>query len=306
MIYAVTSKKSGCGRSTVALLLSILTQSKVKGQIALVDLSYGNDFMSMLKIEDQYPTIDNLISSISLEMNLSFERNLVETHGFFLLPGTKVKQTRYLEKRYTEIVEIVKEIESKFNSVILDIDYPLYEELVDNGLNITPFYVLDQNMLNVEKYHDEIHKKIYDGFYIINRYNKDVFPPLDLFEKNFKKGSIVCVLDDDYLKSVLNKKKIALSVLKNSPTFPGINKLSTIVAENLSITSSAFSVKDKKKGFFSYFKVKPSNVSEINSLKGLTREKVATKTKEPLEVKKNPSKKRRLKSRKGENDGKRN
>lgn len=279
MIYAVTSKKGGCGRSTIALLLSMLTQSKIKGQIVLADFSYGNDLMSILKLKDSYPTLDNLISAIALDMDLDFNKNLIDTNGFFLLPGTRVKQTRYLEKRYAEVVYILKELETKFNAVIIDVDFALYQELVDSGLDITPFYVLDQNMLNVEKYQEEIQKQIFDGFYIVNRYNKDVFPTLDLFEKNFKKGSLVCITEDDNLTSILNKKKIALSVIKSSPVYSGLDKLGTIISKNLTITDSMFNGnrKKKKRLFGDLFRLKPATVESVNTLEGLVNEKKGRK-----------------------------
>lgn len=300
MIYAVTSKKGGCGRSTIALLLTMLTQSRIKGQIVLADFSYGNDLMSILKLTDRYPSLDNLISAIALEMDLDFNKNLVDTNGFFLLPGTRVKQTRYLEKRYSEVVYILKELETKFNSVIIDVDFTLYEELIDSGLEITPFHVLDQNMLNIEKYQEEIQKQIFDGFYIVNRYNRDVFPSLDLFEKNFKKGSIVCVTEDDNLTSVLNKKKIALSVIKSSPTCSGLNKLSAIVSNNLTVTDLVFNGNRKKKTkspFSGFFKMKSATVESVNSLEGLVREKKVDNVDASTKVKKVKGKK---KGRKGD------
>lgn len=218
MIYAITSKKNGCGRTTVALLTAMLTQSKTNGQVILVDLGCGNDLRSILKLGDSRASLDNLISAISLEKeDIDLESNIIETNGFYLLPGTHVKQARYLEKRYTDLVYLLKEIETKFNSVIIDVDYTLYEELVDGGMEITPVHILDQDMLNVEKYQESIQKQIFEGFYVLNKYDNDIFPQIELFEKNFKQDCLVCVIGDTNLTSVLNRKEDSFIRIKIFP-----------------------------------------------------------------------------------------
>lgn len=254
MFYAITSKRKGCGRSTLALLSSMMVYNKTKGSTLLVDLGSNNDFSSLLNLKRTNSSIDNLISAISLQLNeLDFENNIVHTGSFYLLPGTAIKQPRYLEKRCNDIVYLLKELENKFNTIILDVDYSLYGDLVDYGLDIVPIHVLEQNMLNVEGYHKDIQTQIFEGFYVVNRYESNVFPQMELFEKNFKRNSLICVDKDNDLKSSLNRKKLDIGVIKGSNVFEGVSKLADIMADNLNVIEKEFSDKHLKKrdSFFS-------------------------------------------------------
>lgn len=253
MFYAITSKRKGCGRSTLALLSSMMVYNKTKGSTLLVDLGSNNDFCSMLNIKAPKSSIDNLISSISLQLDdLDLEGNIVHTGGFYLLPGTAIKQPRYLEKRCNDVVYLLKELESKFNTIILDVDYSLYGDLVDYGLDIVPIHVLEQNMLNVEGYQRDIQSQIFEGFYVVNRYEDNVFPEIELFEKNFKKNSVICVRKDDNLKSNVNRKRIDVGLIKGSKCFDGISTIAEIISENLNVIEKEFSSKNSKVkiGFF--------------------------------------------------------
>lgn len=253
MFYAITSKRKGCGRSTLALLSSMMVYNKTKGSTLLVDLGSNNDFASILNLKRPNSSIDNLISAISLQLDeLDYEGNIVHTGSFYLLPGTAIKQPRYLEKRCNDIVHLLKELESKFNTIILDVDYTLYGDLVDHGLDIVPIHVLEQNMLNVEGYHRDIQTQIFEGFYVVNRYEPNVFPQMELFEKNFKRNALICVARDNDLKSNLNRKKVDIGVIKGSSVFAGVSQLADIIAENLNVIEKEFSDKHVKSevGFF--------------------------------------------------------
>ena len=264
MFYAITSKRKGCGRSTLALLSSIMVYNKTKGSTLLVDLGSNNDFASILNLKKPNSSIDNLISAISLQLDeLDFENNIVHTGSFYLLPGTSIKQPRYLEKRCNDIVHLLKELESRFNTIILDVDYTLYGDLVDYGLDIVPIHVLEQNMLNVEGYHKDIQTQIFEGFYVINRYEPNVFPQMELFEKNFKKNSLICIARDNDLKSNLNRKKVDMGMIKGSKAFSGVSQLADIISDNLNVIEKQFSDKHVKTevGFFAKLfgkKSKPS------------------------------------------------
>lgn len=241
MIYAITSKKGGCGRTTVALLTSILTASKVSGSTVLADLSYGNDVYSLLKAHKPNASIDNLISAVGLDPHfVSFEENLVDVQGLFFLPGTQVNQTRYLEKRYTNVKDLLELLHVKFNSVIIDVDYALYEDLVDLGLPITPIHVLEQNILNIQKYQEEMKLGVYDGFYVVNKYNKNVYPDLSFFDRNFKKGSLIVLDNDTELMSSVNRKKIDFSAIKTSGCYEGLSYLSDLIAKDITVTTSNY------------------------------------------------------------------
>lgn len=244
MIYAITSRKGGCGRTTIALMTSVLTALKVKGSTILVDLGYGNDIYSLLKVDKPDASLDNLISAIGLDPSyVDFDENLVDVNGMFLIPGTQVNQARYLEKRYTNVKDLLELLQVKFNSVILDIDYSLYEDLVDLGLEITPIHVLDQNILNIQKYQDDMRTGVYDGFYVINRYNRNVFPDYSFFDRNFKKGSLIVVDRDEKVLSSFNRKSIDLNVIKSSECYEGLDHLAEIIASDVTVTTSNYASK---------------------------------------------------------------
>lgn len=241
MIYAITSKKGGCGRTTVALLTSILTALKVNGSTILVDLGYGNDIYSLLKSSKPGASIDNLISAIGLDESfVDFDENLIDVNGMFFLPGTQVNQTRYLEKRYTNVKDLLELLHVKFNSVIIDVDYSLYEDLVDLGLPMTPIHVLDQNILNIQKYQEDMKLGIFNGFYVVNKYNKNVFPDFSYFDRNFKQGSLVVLDKDETLTSTINRKNIDLKSIKSSNCYEGLNHLAEIIASNVTVTNSSY------------------------------------------------------------------
>lgn len=253
MIYAITSKKGGCGRTTVALLTSILTALKVNGSTILVDLGYGNDIYSLLKSNKPNASIDNLISAIGLDESfVNFDENLVDVNGMFFLPGTQVNQSRYLEKRYTSVKDLLELLQVKFNSVIIDVDYSLYEDLVDLGLSITPIHVLDQNILNIQKYQEDIKLGLFNGFYVLNKYNKNVFPDYSYFDRNFKQGSLVVLDEDETLISTINRKNIDLKTVKSSSCYEGLNHIAEIIANDVTVTNSSYVSKSSsmRKGLF--------------------------------------------------------
>lgn len=252
MFYAITSKRKGCGRTTLALLSSMMVYNKTQGSTLLVDLSSNNDFCSLLNLKTG-ASIDGLLASITLGLDLDLESNIVHTGGFYLLPGTAIKQPRYLEKRCNDIVQLLKAVETKFNSIILDVDYSLYGDLVDCGLDIVPIHVLGQNILNVAGYYKDIQSQIFEGYYVVNEYEKGVFPSSDLFEKNFQKNSLVFVDRDVSLKTNLNRKNIDIGVIKGSPSFSGVSKIAEIICDNRNIVDREFSDAHKRKSgsFFS-------------------------------------------------------
>lgn len=250
MIYAITSKKSGCGRTTVALLTAMLTASKVNGSTILLDLSYGNDIYSVLKANKPSASIDNLISAVGLDPTyIDFDENLIDVNGMFFIPGTSVNQSRYLEKRYLNVKDLLDVVHSKFNSVIIDVDYPLYEELVDLGMEITPIHVLDQNMLNIEKYQEDIRTGLFTGFYVLNKYREDIFPNFTFFDRNFKQGSIIVMDLDEELTSILNRKALTLKSIEKSKCFEGLDVLSDLISENVTVTNSIYTSHSASRGF---------------------------------------------------------
>lgn len=241
MFYAVTSKRKGCGRSTLALMSAMMVHNKSKGSTLLVDLGSNNDFCSIFNLKVK-ASIDNLISAISLKLDdLDLEGNIVHHNGLYILPGTAIKQPRYLEKRCNDIVFLLKELESKFNSIILDVDYTLYGDLVDCGLDITPIHVLEQNMLNVEGYQKDIQSQIFEGYYVVNRYEDDVFPSIDLFKKNFKRDILFSVNLDNNLKSIINRKSLDVGSLKGSSSFSGIDMISDVIVNGSNVVEKGFS-----------------------------------------------------------------
>lgn len=282
MFYAITSKRKGCGRSTLALLSSMMVYNKTKGSTLLVDLGSNNDFSSILNLKNSNSSIDNLISAISLQLDeLDFENNIVHTGSFYLLPGTAIKQPRYLEKRCNDIVYLLKELESKFNTIILDVDYTLYGDLVDYGLDIVPIHVLEQNMLNVEGYHRDIQTQIFEGFYVVNRYEPNVFPQMELFEKNFKRNSLICVKKDNELKSNMNRKKVDVGIIKGSSVFEGVSQLADIISDNLNVIEKQFSDKHVKKqsSFFTKLFGKKSKPAPSKNKPKQTATKAVKRTK---------------------------
>lgn len=281
MIYAITSRKSGCGRTTIALLTAMLTASKVNGSTILLDLSYGNDIYSVLKANKPNASIDNLISAVGLDPSyIDFDENLIDVNGMFFIPGTSVNQSRYLEKRYLNVKDLLDVVHSKFNSVIIDVDYSLYEELVDLGLEITPIHVLDQNMLNIEKYHSDIQTGIFTGFYVLNKYREEVFPNFEFFDRNFKQGSLVVVDLDVELTSILNRKNLTLKSIEKSKCFEGLDVLSNLISQNVTVTNSIYTSHSASRKFsiFDMFlggnpRRKASNKNKTSDTKSSTKDK---------------------------------
>ena len=291
MFYAITSKRSGCGRSTLAILSAMMVYNKSKGSTLLVDLGSNNDFCSILNLKTR-ASIDNLISAISLQLGtLDFENNVLHTGSFYLLPGTAIKQPRYLEKRCNDVVHLLKELETKFNNIILDVDYSLYGDLVDCGLEITPIHVLEQNMLNVEGYQKDIQSQIFEGYYVVNRYEQGVFPSIDLFEKNFKRNSLICVNRDNSLKSSMNKKAISIGTLKGSAMHSGIDRISDIILNKTNVIEKEFVSADQKPsgGFFS--KLFRKKAKSAKPTKAPQTNRTASKSTKRVNKKNRPTKK---------------
>lgn len=253
MFYAITSKRKGCGRSTLALLSSMMVYNKTQGSTLLVDLSSNNDFCSLLNIKTT-ASIDNVISAIALDSgDIDLENNVVHTGSFYLLPGTAVKQPRYLEKRCNDIVKLLQSVETKFNSIILDVDYSLYGDLVDCGLDIVPIHVLEQNMLNIAGYHRDIQSQLFEGYYVVNRFEKAVFPSFDLFQKNFQKKSLIFVDSDSSLKTSLNRKSIDVPMIKGSKVYKGISQIADVICDNRNIVETEFQTENVKRVGGSFF-----------------------------------------------------
>lgn len=280
MIYAITSRKSGCGRTTIALLTAMLTASKVNGSTILLDLSYGNDIYSVLKANKPNASIDNLISAVGLDPSyIDFDENLIDVNGMFFIPGTSVNQSRYLEKRYLNVKDLLDVVHSKFNSVIIDVDYSLYEELVDLGLEITPIHVLDQNMLNVEKYQSDIQTGIFTGFYVLNRYREEVFPNFTFFDRNFKQGSLVVVDLDVELTSILNRKNLTLNSIEKSKCFEGLDVLSNLISQNVTVTNSIYTSHSASRKFSLFDRFLGGNPRRTQNKKKSSNKKSSAKDK---------------------------
>lgn len=281
MIYAITSRKSGCGRTTVALLTAMLTASKVNGSTILLDLSYGNDIYSVLKADKPNASIDNLISAVGLDPSyIDFDENLVDVGGMFFIPGTSVNQSRYLEKRYLNVKDLLDVVHSKFNSVIIDVDYPLYEELVDLGLEITPIHILDQNMLNIEKYQSDIQTGLFTGFYVLNKYREEVFPNFTFFDRNFKQGSLVVIDLDVELTSILNRKTLTFKSIERSKCFEGLDVLSNIISQNITVTGSVYTSHSSSRKFSIFDRLLGGNPRRKPNVKKNTKENIKDKTKD--------------------------
>lgn len=267
MIYAITSKKKGCGRTGVALLTAMLTQQKTKGSTLLIDLGQFNEIKSLLDVKDSNASIDNLIANISLTDDESiYDRNIIETNGIYVIPGTVVKQARYLEKKYLQIMKVIQTLSTRFNTIILDVDYDLYEQLIDNDLSITPFQLLSQDMLNIEQYQTDINTYMFQGFYVLSRYNSAiVFPTLDTLVKQFPEGRLICVEEDVNLPSILNRKSLTVGSIKKLKSFNGLDVISTIMSKGVTITESSYG-RPKKRSIFSLFSMRSVKPVEVNSI----------------------------------------
>ena len=211
MIVAVTSKRGGTGGTSLSLVMSYLLNKEFNRKVCLVDLRDNNDIKKLLQLNTQ-ACVDNLLSEFGINNRFTtIEENIVEHNGVSVIPGVTTLITNYLLKKSTKIKELLIELNSRFDVVIVDVlDDELLEILVEIGVDILPINVLDQNRLVVEEYQKDMRVGFVKGIMVINRVDNRVWPQESMFKKHFSNNTLFVLPFSDRLKSTMNKDGLNL------------------------------------------------------------------------------------------------
>lgn len=256
MIYGITSKKSGCGRTTIAMMtaFNLLEKTKNEQSVLVMDLSDNNNLIFLTRQQRPLKSLDTLISSITFgSIEQTFDDCLVNVNGVNVIAGSISTVKDICLRRYSVILEILRYAEDKFNHIILDLNYDLYNVLVQCGLEIFPIHVMEQDILNIQEYHSEIQKCSFEGLYVVNNFRKEVFPGFKFFEGNFRKGSVVVIPEDYNLRSLVNERKLSPSRIKKTDCNEGINAIVDCLVTKSTRVNATYLEKyrTKKFSFFS-------------------------------------------------------
>lgn len=250
MIYAITSRKGGCGRSTISLMLAMMMANDYENNCLLIDLSPRGDLHSLVKVDKTIASIDGVLSAKTLGLaDFNVDNNIVNYKGLNMIPGTNFNMANLLENRYMDVKAVLDYLNPQFNSIILDIDFGLYQNLVNLGMEIFPVFVLEQDMLNIQEYKQEIKDSLFSGIYLINKYKEFVFPEFSFFERNFDSSNLVVVEEDQALISILNRREISIKSIHNSPCYPGLKSVCDVIQDKSSVVNAKYLQKYSKKKF---------------------------------------------------------
>ena len=269
MIYAFTSKKNGCGRSALSLLTSLLVAEEKNKSVILLDLSNSGDLFSLLSKDKTLASIDALMAGIVLETpDLGLSDNVVTIGILNVIPGTRSKLSSFLYKRYMDVIKVLEYINSRFNSVIIDVDEELLNLIEMNIPNIKRVNVLEQDILNVRKYKKEISEGSFNGFYVVNNFKELVFPQMNFFSRNFTNSQLVVIPSDEQIATLLNKSEINVKAIKSSLCYEGLDSLSKSIIADSSVVNSSYANKFKRPSLLDLlFKSK----SVLSKRKGATK-----------------------------------
>lgn len=240
MIVAITSKGGGAGCSTISLVSTIILSKHFNRKCCLVDLRDNNDLVKLIKIRTQ-ASINNLISDFGINNKFTtLEENTVEYNGIDVIPGVTTPVRNYLLKKTTKIKELLQELEKRYDVVVVDIsDSELYQTLLSIDLKILPVNVLEQNVLLISKYKEEMSSGFLKGIVVINKLDNKVWPYDSLFKKAFSKDRIFLLPYSPDLRSSVNREGVRLDKISSTEFF---NQLTTVckyvdgkIAEYLSI-----------------------------------------------------------------------
>ncbi|MNM46031.1 CobQ/CobB/MinD/ParA nucleotide binding domain protein [compost metagenome] len=246
MIAAVTSKRGGTGSTTIAVLSSICLSKGFKRKVCLVDLQYNSDIYKILGVK-RNQGIDGLITSLGFDnKDVKLEEHITNYDGLDVIQGTRVTLSTYLYKRSHNIKLLLDKLEDLYDVVILDMpDGELYEELLENGSSIFPLNVMEQNMLVVLEYQEEMRNGLLPGLVIVNKLDNTIFPEKNLFEKNFLKKSLYFLPYSDKVKNLLNLhtsgnagKGIKLKNISTTGFYNGINQISSTLNQEINLEKS--------------------------------------------------------------------
>lgn len=253
MIYAFTSKKSGCGRSAIALMTSLLVADSKNNSTILLDLSRGADLYSLISNQRTLASVDGLISGVTIgDKDLNLSNNLLNIKNLNIVPGTRSRIPGFLYKRYLDVKAVLSFIDNRFNSVIIDVDEDLLT-LLEYDLEIKRINVLEQDILNVQKYQSEISTNSFNGVYVVNNFREHIFPQFNFFSRNFSGTSLFVVPYDSEIASVLNRSDISCGVLKKSSCYEGIVSLSKMIIDDASVIDTAYLDKYSKGSILDIF-----------------------------------------------------
>jgi cellulose biosynthesis protein BcsQ len=246
MIAAVTSKRGGTGSTTIAVLSSICLNKSFKKKVCLVDLQYNSDIYKILGVK-RNQGIDGLITSLGFDnKDVKLEEHITNYDGLDVIQGTRVTLSTYLYKRSHNIKLLLDRLEDLYDVVILDMpDGELYEELTENGARIFPLNVMEQNMLVVLEYQEEMRNGVIPGLVIVNKLDNTIFPEKNLFEKNFLKKSLYFLPYSDKVKNLLNLhtsgnagKGIKIKNISTTGFYNGINEISKTLNQEINFEKS--------------------------------------------------------------------
>lgn len=249
MIHGFVSKRGGCGRTTLSLSSALMSSKDKSNSILYIDLGKENNIEDLFKIKNSGSSIDNLISEVVLKRDLSIDKNVVDIGTFYVIPGSKVKSSDYLIKKYLDLSKILKELESRFNIIIVEMDYDLFKKLQGAGVNINPVFILSQSISSIAAFRKDFMStsKNRNVSYAINMYRNGVFPTIDIFASTIN-NDLVCVDYDDKILSDFNLGNLEYSRLIKSKGKDGLLKLSKIIVDNQTIIEKPYR---KKRTLFS-------------------------------------------------------
>lgn len=206
MIISVTSKRGGTGRTSVAIILALNLAKHHGKSVCLVDLKQSNDIIKLLKIKTD-ATIDKLISPLGFGGEFTkVEDNICTYDAIHILPGTCIQLPTYLYKSSNYVLALLQYLESEYDFVVLDIDDSmLYEDLKSKQLGMYPLHVLDQNMLVVAEYQQDMRTGGLEGLILVNKVNDKVFPGRNEYSRNFDAKSVYFLEESLVVRNTLNR-----------------------------------------------------------------------------------------------------
>lgn len=236
MIISVTSKRGGTGRTSVAIILALNLAKHHGKSVCLVDLKQSNDIIKLLKLKTS-ATIDNLITPLGFGGEFTkVEDNLCKYDAIDILPGTCIQLPTYLYKSSNYVLALLQYLAQTFDFVVLDIDDAmLYEDLKSKQLGMYPLHVLDQNMLVVAEYQEDMRTGGLEGLILVNKVNDKVFPGRSEYSKNFDTKSLYFLEDSLAVRNTLNRvdrrKGINFTAIVKTGFYKEIDRIGTRLIE---------------------------------------------------------------------------
>ena len=215
MITAVTCRKGGSGVTTLTLSLATIIKSK-QIKTVIVDLKNQQDYSKILNIKNKR-CIDYLITGLGFNNSSGIELSdgIYDYNGIDVIQGTKTALQGYLYRHVNEVANLLEYLEEVYDLVIIDVkDDQLLDKLIDVGVNIFKIHVLDQNMLLTSLYQDVMEDSNLQGFLVVNKMDKRVYPPAKVYKEVFKGKKITFLPNSPNVAGIINE------TIRNKGQFP--------------------------------------------------------------------------------------